>query len=83
MKRQLGWRRVPRQDLARHLREVEVIASEAVGESSVYHCRDKSGESIAIALPGDVGLIVDIALPMPPTLERRRRRGTAADGSGE
>ncbi|MFC5300379.1 hypothetical protein [Azospira restricta] len=81
MKRQLGWRRVPRQDLARHLREVEIVASEAVGESSIYHCRSTSGESIAISLPGEVGLIVDIAVAVPPALDRRRRRAAAGSNA--
>ena len=74
MKHRLGWQRVPREALAQHLREVDVLASEAVGETSIYHCRGKDGESMAIALPGGNGLLVTLKAIASPALERRRRR---------
>ncbi len=73
MKRQLAWQRVPREALAQHLREVDILESEAIGEVNVYRCRDKQGESMAISLPGDTGLIINVKQALPPTLERRRR----------
>lgn len=76
MSRRLTLRRIPREELAAHLREVEVLAAEAVGETSVYHCLGRQGESVAIALPGDRGLIVEIPSQLP-TLERRRRKQSA------
>lgn len=83
MKRQLGWRRVARQDLARHLREAEILASEAIGETSIYRCRGKTGESVVISLPGETGLIIDIAAAIPPALERRRRRDAGQAGGND
>lgn len=84
MKRQLGWQRVPREAVAQHLREVEILGSEAVGEASVYHCRDKHGESMAISLPGDSGLIISLkGLSSPAVERRRRRRGGNGDASTE
>lgn len=74
MKQRLGWQRVPRETLAQHLREVEILASEAVGETSIYHCRGKGGESMAIALPDGNGLLVTPTATAQPALERRRRR---------
>ncbi len=79
MKRQLGLRRVTRDDLARHLREAEVLAAEAIGESSVYHCRAGAGESVAVSLPGGAGLIVELEVVRSPALERRRRKRAAAE----
>jgi hypothetical protein len=77
MKTGLAWRRVPREVLAQHLREVEILGAEAVGEASIYHCRSQRGESMAISLPGENGLIIDIKAPLTAPLERRRRtRGT-------
>jgi len=78
MKRQMSLRRVAREMLAQHLREVDILASEAVGEASVYHCRQGKSESMAISLPGDTGLIVELNSPTSPGLERRRRRRGAA-----
>lgn len=82
MKRRLALRRVTREDLAQHLREVEVTAAEAIGEASVYHCRGKAGESVAVALPGESGLIVEIQAASPPP-ERRRRKRVAAPPPAE
>jgi len=78
MKRQMSLRRVAREMLAQHLREVDILASEAVGEASVYHCRQGKSESMAISLPGDTGLIVELSSAAPPGLERRRRRRSTA-----
>ncbi|HEX5802594.1 MAG TPA: hypothetical protein VFY24_06195 [Azospira sp.] len=80
MKRQLGWQRVSREAVAQHLREVDILGSEAVGDASVYHCRDQNGESMAISLPGDSGLIISLkGLPSPALERRRRRRGGNGD----
>jgi len=73
MKAELAWRRVPRELLAQHLREVEILGAEAVGEASIYHCRSQRGESMAISLPGESGLIIDIKATVAAPLERRRR----------
>jgi len=77
MKTRMLSRSVSREALAQHLREAELLYSEAVGEACVYHCRRGKVESMAIALPGDCGLIVELA-GNAPALERRRRRRTAA-----
>mgnify|MGYP000992233368 CR=1 FL=1 len=74
MKRHLVWRQVSREELAAHLHSGEVIASEAVGEATLYRCAGKDGETVAIALPGEFGTIIEIELEVPPALERRRRK---------
>jgi hypothetical protein len=78
VKRRLGWRQVSRSELAEHLKSVQVTASEAVGEASLYRCQNAQGDSIAIALPGDSGLIISVRLEIPPVLERRRKAGDNA-----
>ncbi|MBK8523183.1 MAG: hypothetical protein IPL58_03090 [Betaproteobacteria bacterium] len=73
MKRRLGWRQVSRDELSGHLEHVEVTASEAVGEASLYRCQGKSGESVAISLPSGAGLIIELRREVAPVLERRRQ----------
>jgi len=73
MKRRLGWRRISREALADHLRQTDIEAAEAIGDSSVYRCRGADGDSIAIALPDGEGLLVEIAIELDPALDRRRR----------
>ena len=80
MKRRLGWQRVSHDELADHLRGVEILTAEAVDETSVYRCRDAGGESIAVALPGGHGLIVKLAQALNPALERRRAGGNSPSG---
>ncbi len=75
MRRQLNWHRVSREMLAEHLQKVEVTRAEAVGDASLYRCQGPDGESVAIALPGDEGLIIYLSLAIPATLERRRQVG--------
>lgn len=72
MKRRLGWRKASRDDLAAHLREVDILAAEAVDGASVYRCQSAGGDSIVISLPGGNGLIVQSELALDPALERRR-----------
>lgn len=72
MKRRLNWQKISRDELAAHLRTVEVIRSEAIGDANLYRCSGKEGETVAIALPGDVGLVIALQLDIPPALERRR-----------
>ena len=74
MKRELGWRTVSREELAQHLQDVEILSSEAIGETSAYRCRKDNGESIAVSLPNDMGLIIEVSLHLPKTLDRRRIR---------
>lgn len=78
MKRRLGWQQVSREELAAHLQAVEITASETAGEANLYRCKDSDGDSIAIALPGDIGLIISVRLEIPPVLERRRKAGENA-----
>jgi hypothetical protein len=73
VKRRLGWRQVSRDELSGHLEHVEVTASEAVGEASLYRCLGKSGESVAISLPSGAGLIIELRREVAPVLERRRQ----------
>jgi hypothetical protein len=72
VKRRLGWRKVSRDELAAHLREVEILAAEAIDETSVYRCQGAGGGSIVVSLPGGNGLIVQSELALDPALERRR-----------
>ena len=76
MKRGLDWQGVSRNELADHLESADVIRSQAVGDTSIYHCRHESGETVAIALPGGTGLIVGMAFAVSPVLERRKNRKT-------
>jgi hypothetical protein len=73
VKRRLGWRQVSRDELAGHLEHVEVTASEAIGEASLYRCRGESGESVAVALPSGAGLIIELQREVLPVLDRRRQ----------
>lgn len=79
MKRRLGWRQVSREELAGHLEHVEVTASEAVGEASLYRCQGKSGESVAVSLPSGAGLIIEMRREVAPVLDRRRRPDGQSD----
>lgn len=76
MKHGLDWKAVNRQELAEHLQSADILRSQALGESNLYHCRHTDGESIAIALPDGNGLIVGKTLP--PTPERRKARRQAS-----
>ncbi|MCK6405007.1 MAG: hypothetical protein L6Q60_03210 [Rhodocyclaceae bacterium] len=74
MKRRLGWRHVSRETLAEHLGRVDIIAAEAIGDTSIYRCLEAGEESIAVSLgngQGD-GLIIEVSLEIPAALERRR-----------
>lgn len=74
MRRRLGWRHVSREALAAHLGRVDIVAAEALGDTSIYRCQGADGESIAISLgngQGD-GLIIEVSLEIPAALERRR-----------
>lgn len=76
MKQQaLEWREVSRQDLAAHLQGAEIVHSRALGSSSLYHCRNVDGDTIAVALPDGAGLVIGVVRPHNPALERRRQRG--------
>ncbi len=75
MKRSLGWQRVTREALADHLRQADILASEALGDTSIYRCQDSEGESIAVSLVGGTaaeGLIIRFRVERSPALERRR-----------
>jgi hypothetical protein len=74
VKRHLVWRQVSRDELAAHLQTNAVLASEANGEATLYRCEDSNGETVAIALPGEHGVIIEIQLEVSPALERRRRK---------
>ena len=80
MKRSLGWQRVTREDLADHLRQADILASEALGDTSVYRCQDGDGESIAVSLAGAEGLIIRLRVERPVPLERRRKTTPPAHG---
>lgn len=83
MKRGLGWQRVTREALADHLRQADIVAAEALGDTSIYRCRDSEGESIAIALAGDAaaeGLVIRLRTERPAPLERRRKGDNPAPG---
>ena len=82
MKRGLGWQRISREALADHLRQADILASEALGDTSIYRCRDGEGESIAISLAGDAdgeGLIIRLRDYRLPALERRRSGNAPLD----
>lgn len=72
MRRRLNWQPLSREGLAEHLRSVEVLQSEAIGSANLYRCRRGEQESVAIALPGETGLVIEYILDRPPALERRR-----------
>lgn len=74
MKRGFDWEEISRGELADHLRSAKVIRSQALGETSVYHCKHGGSETIAVALPSGGGLIIGIAKTISPTLERRKKR---------
>ncbi len=81
MKRGLGWQRVTREALADHLRQADILASEALGDTSVYRCKDGDGESIAVSLAGNdgaEGLIIRLRVERPVPLERRRKTAPPA-----
>lgn len=73
MKRHLAWRQVNRDELAAHLRQGDVLTSEAIGDATLYRCAGAGGETVAIALPGEQGAIIEIQLELPAALERRRK----------
>ena len=75
MKRRLNWHRISREALSTHLKTVEVVRSEAIGDACLYRCQSNGSESVAIALPGDVALIIDLQFEIPAALERRRSTG--------
>ena len=65
MRRSLGWQRVTREGLADHLRQADILTSEALGDTSVYRCQDGEGESIAVSLAGAEGLIIRLRAERP------------------
>lgn len=75
MKRRIAWRRISRDALAAHLRTVQIVASEAVGVATLYRCEGRDGDSIAVSLPDDEALIIDVQLDVSRVLDRRRPRG--------
>jgi hypothetical protein len=78
MKRRLGWRQVSREELAGHLEHVEVTASEAVGDASLYRCEGQAVESVAVSLPNGTGLIIELRREVAPILDRRRQPDSPA-----
>jgi len=80
MKRSLGWQRVTREGLADHLRQADILTSEALGDTSVYRCQDGEGESIAVSLAGAEGLIIRLRAERPAPLERRRKTAPPVTG---
>ena len=72
MKRRLDWEEISRSELAEHLQSAEVIRSQTVGETNLYHCRHAGGETIIMALPGGNGVRIGMAKYISPTLERRK-----------
>ena len=68
----LEWTSVGRDELTAHLETREVLRAEALGEALLYQCRDTEGETLALALPGDLGLIIRPRRPRAPNLERRK-----------
>ncbi len=75
--RALNWIAVDRATLAAHLQSARIDRSQALGDTSLYHCHGANGESIAIALPDGSGLIVGITAAASPFFERRRRHPPA------
>jgi len=76
----LEWHAVSRDALTAHLENREVLRAEALGEALLYQCQDPDGESLALALPGDIGLIIRPRRARTPGQERRK---TAAASAGD
>lgn len=74
MKHALGWKVITRIELAEHLRSSGILRSQALGESSIYHCEHTDNESIAIALPDGSGLVITKSSLFSPATERRKTR---------
>ena len=72
-RRALEWTTVDRATLAEHLQAARIDRSQAVGATSLYHCRSAGGETVAIALPDGSGLIVGLTPPAAPRFERRKK----------
>jgi hypothetical protein len=66
----LAWHAVDRRTLATLLRESPSVASQAVGEATVYQIESDGREVLAIALPD--GATVIVQRPAPPAAKRRR-----------
>lgn len=79
MKRGLDWEEISRGELAEHLQTAKVIRAQALGDTSVYHCKHGSGETIVVALPGGSGLVIGMAKSVSPTLERRKQGAEEAE----
>jgi hypothetical protein len=74
MKNKLDCTVVNREILTDHLRHNDIARAEAAGDASVYHCTGEDGQSIAVAMPGDTGLIIRITKPPRTPVDRRRPR---------
>ena len=67
----LDWRTIDRRALANLLKDSAQVASQAVGEATVYRLDCNGRELLAISLPGGEAIVVERALPQQ--VKRRRR----------
>ena len=74
VKRGLDWEEISRGELAEHLQSAKIVRSQALGDTSLYHCKHAGGETIALALPDGNALLIGMAKSVSPTLERRKQR---------
>ncbi|MDO8931815.1 MAG: hypothetical protein Q7U97_05415 [Rhodocyclaceae bacterium] len=67
----VAWRAIDRRELAALLTDGDLLASQAVGETTIYRLAADGREIIALALPDGRAIILE---PLVPAAARRRRR---------